>query len=38
MASSIIGIAALVAITSFTENLEEAVHNQSKTLLGADLA
>ncbi len=38
MASSIIGIAALVAITSFSENLEEAVHNQSKTLLGADFA
>jgi putative ABC transport system permease protein len=37
MSSIILGIAALVAITSFGRNLEEAIHAQAKTLLGADL-
>lgn len=31
------GLAALVAITSFGANVREAVHNQAKVLLGADL-
>ncbi|MBI3249439.1 MAG: ABC transporter permease [Deltaproteobacteria bacterium] len=31
------GLAALVAITSFSSNVREAVHNQAKILLGADL-
>ena len=31
------GLAALVAITSFRANVQEAVHNQAKILLGADL-
>ena len=33
-----VGIAALVAIGSFTENLRAAIDAQAKTLLGADLA
>ena len=37
MASIILGIAALVAITSFGESLERAVDDQARTLLGADL-
>ncbi|MFQ5683844.1 MAG: ABC transporter permease [Candidatus Binatia bacterium] len=37
MASGLFGIAALVAITSFRENLEDAIQFQAKTLLGADL-
>lgn len=32
-----VGIAALVAITSFGANVREAVHDQAKVLLGADL-
>ncbi|PIB36701.1 ABC transporter permease [Reichenbachiella sp. 5M10] len=32
-----IGIAALVAINSFKENLNDEINNQSKSLLGADL-
>ncbi len=32
-----IGVATLVAIRSFTANVEEAVHGQVRTLLGADL-
>lgn len=32
-----IGIAALVGINSFKENLEDEINNQAKTLLGADL-
>ncbi|MGV3641116.1 MAG: ABC transporter permease [Adhaeribacter sp.] len=36
--SIILGIAALVAIYSFGYNLENDIHNQAKTLLGADLA
>ena len=35
--SIIIGIAALVAINSFKENLEEEINIQAKSLLGADL-
>lgn len=37
MSSIIMGIAALVAISSFGENLEKAVDDQAKTLLGADM-
>ena len=33
----VVGIATLVAIRSFGENLEEAVNHQAKSLLGADL-
>ena len=36
-ASITLGIAALVAISSFGDNLERAIHSQSKALLGADL-
>jgi len=36
--SVVLGIAALVAIGSFTANLRQAIEDQSKTLLGADLA
>jgi len=32
-----LGIAALVAISSFGDNIKESIHNQSKALLGADL-
>ncbi len=32
-----VGVATLVAIRSFTANVEEAVHGQVRTLLGADL-
>src|SRR4051812_7495829 len=35
--SIIIGIAALVAISSFGENLRSTIEQQAKTLLGADL-
>lgn len=35
--SIVIGIAALVAINSFKENLEDEINRQAKTLLGADL-
>jgi len=37
VSSIIIGIAALVAINSFDDNLRENIENQSKELLGADL-
>ncbi len=37
MSSIILGIAALVAITSFGENLKRAIDEQAKSLLGADL-
>ncbi len=37
MSSIILGIAALVAITSLSNNVEQAVNDQSKDLLGADL-
>ena len=33
-----IGVAALVAINSFTDNLQDSVHQQARSLLGADLA
>jgi len=33
-----IGVSALVAIASFTENLRSSVDQQARTLLGADLA
>lgn len=36
--SVVLGIAALVAIGSFTANLRAAIESQAKTLLGADLA
>ncbi len=37
MASIVLGVAALVAISSLGENLEKAVDEQAKSLLGADL-
>jgi putative ABC transport system permease protein len=37
MSSIILGVAALVSIRSFGDNLQEAVDDQAKTLLGADL-
>ncbi|MDQ3291199.1 MAG: ABC transporter permease, partial [Bacteroidota bacterium] len=37
VSSIILGIAALVAIQSFSENLYDDIDNQAKTLLGADL-
>lgn len=37
ISSIIIGIAALVAIDSFNQNLQSDINNQSKELLGADL-
>jgi len=37
ISSVIIGIAALVAIDSFNQNLQNDINNQSKELLGADL-
>ena len=37
VSSIIIGIAALVAIDSFNQNLQNDINNQSKELLGADL-
>ena len=37
MTSILLGIAALVSIGSFGENLEQAIEDQSRTLLGADL-
>jgi putative ABC transport system permease protein len=36
--SVVLGIAALVAIGSFTANLRQAIEDQAKTLLGADIA
>ncbi|MGL1887535.1 MAG: FtsX-like permease family protein [Reichenbachiella sp.] len=36
-ASIIVGIAALVGINSFKENLDDEIQSQAKTLLGADL-
>lgn len=38
LSSMVLGVAALVAINSFGENLERAVDEQAKTLLGADLS
>ncbi len=37
IASIVIGIAALVAINSFSENLQRDIGNEAKSLLGADL-
>jgi len=37
MASVTLGVAVLVAITSFQKNLEQTIDHQSKALLGADL-
>lgn len=37
MAAIIVGVAAQVAITSFRENLNQSINDQSKELLGADL-
>ncbi|HJR15709.1 MAG TPA: FtsX-like permease family protein [Gemmatimonadales bacterium] len=38
MGTVAVGVAALVAINSFTENLQESVRQQARALLGADLA
>ncbi len=38
ISSMVLGVAALVAISSFGENLEDAVDDEAKTLLGADLS
>ena len=38
LTSMVIGVAALVAINSFGENLERAIDEQSMTLLGADMS
>ncbi len=38
VASIVLGVAALVAISSFGANLERAIDDQAKTLLGADLS
>ncbi|MEX0600072.1 MAG: ABC transporter permease, partial [Rhodothermales bacterium] len=37
LSSMIVGVAALVAITSFGQNLERAIDDEAKALLGADL-
>jgi putative ABC transport system permease protein len=37
VASIAVGVAALVAITSFTDSLQESVREQARSLLGADL-
>lgn len=38
MSSIILGVAALVAINSFNDNLIQDINNQSKSLLGADMS
>ena len=38
LSSMVVGVAALVAINSFGENLEQAVDEQARALLGADLS
>lgn len=38
LSSMVVGVAALVAINSFGENLEQAVDEEARTLLGADLS
>jgi putative ABC transport system permease protein len=38
MAAVAVGVGALVAINSFTENLEDTVRDQARALLGADLS
>ncbi|MEL6923526.1 MAG: hypothetical protein AAFO94_05710, partial [Bacteroidota bacterium] len=37
ISSIVLGIAALVAINSFGENLQKDINGEAKTLLGADL-
>ena len=37
VSSIVLGVAALVSITSFGDNLDKAIDQQAKTLLGADL-
>ncbi len=37
VACIVMGVAALVSITSFGENLDQAINDQAKTLLGADM-
>ena len=38
LASIAVGVAALVAISSFTDSLQESVREQARSLLGADLS
>lgn len=38
LSSMVVGVAALVAINSFGSNLEQAVNDESRSLLGADLS
>jgi putative ABC transport system permease protein len=38
MATVAVGVAAIVALTSFTDNLQESVRAEARALLGADLA
>ena len=38
VASIAVGVAALVAISSFTDSLQESVREQARSLLGADLS
>ncbi len=38
LSSMVVGVAALVAINSFGDNLERAIDEQAKTLLGADMS
>ncbi|MDF3053781.1 MAG: putative rane protein, partial [Geminicoccaceae bacterium] len=38
MGTVAVGVAALVAINSFTNNLQDSVRQQARALLGADLA
>ncbi|GAB5519306.1 MAG: ABC transporter permease [Rhodothermales bacterium] len=38
LSSMVLGVAALVAINSFGENMERAIDDQARTLLGADLS
>jgi putative ABC transport system permease protein len=38
MAAIAVGVAALVAINSFTENLQDSVRRQAQSILGADIA
>ena len=38
LSSIVLGVAALVAINSFSQSMEKAINEQSKALLGADLA
>jgi putative ABC transport system permease protein len=38
MSCVVLGVASFVSVASFRDNLESAIHEQSKSLLGADLA